>query len=406
MDNQEVSFSTYTGISTKGLVTDTDGTSTTTGIQTTGIGVYGFFQDEESWSNTSYNFTPNFMYNQQVTYAASAWSYTPVKYWSNDTADKYSFFAYAPYSGYTDSGITTNSANTASGAPSIKYTINSDATKMVDFVAGQVVDIFRGGQTAQANVTTATNKVDFYLKHQLSRVKFTGKTNITTTDNATANTVVVVKNMYITGNTASAVSSSLTSSEFYTDAVYTFDDTTTTSTNTDHTQDGTWSSPTAATTDYNFTGLVSSATAAELTINSIATSYNTTSTAVITNDATEDAIFTDGQYLFLIPPTSTGLSGDDKMYIYITYDIVTADSELDGKYTVSSNAVTIALPSTTLHPGVAYNMILTFSLYEVTLSATVVDWDTTTANESTGTTTGTSTDGTTVDTTGIPVTTT
>ena len=72
-----------------------------------GFGVFAFFTDNGDYdANTS---TPNFMYNEQVTYKASGtladWTYEPVKYWPNeygdgaqsDDVDKVSFFAYAPW---------------------------------------------------------------------------------------------------------------------------------------------------------------------------------------------------------------------------------------------------------------------------------------------------------------------
>lgn len=94
-----------------------------------GFGVFGFYTGEKSWNElknwnaktdlasgaqtpTSGMSEPNFMWNQKVSYSASAsgWTYEPLKYWPNGnvTADshgataspdngKVSFFAYAPY---------------------------------------------------------------------------------------------------------------------------------------------------------------------------------------------------------------------------------------------------------------------------------------------------------------------
>lgn len=79
--------------------------------------------------------TPNFMWNQGVFYAASAWSYTPLKYWPNETfndsqetpaysqetagttKDKVSFFAYAPYVNF-NAGV---GSNYPSSTAVIKY---------------------------------------------------------------------------------------------------------------------------------------------------------------------------------------------------------------------------------------------------------------------------------------------
>lgn len=76
---------------------------------TAGFGVFAYFTDNGDYdANTS---TPNFMYNEQVTYKAKTgsaladWTYEPVKYWPNeygdgaqsDDLDKLTFFAYAPW---------------------------------------------------------------------------------------------------------------------------------------------------------------------------------------------------------------------------------------------------------------------------------------------------------------------
>ena len=96
----------------------TTGTPNTYGVTTetlqtgrhakAGFGVFGYFTNNGDYdANTS---TPNFMYNEQVTYTTATgtlaqWTYEPVKYWPNefgdaaqsDDLDKVSFFAYAPY---------------------------------------------------------------------------------------------------------------------------------------------------------------------------------------------------------------------------------------------------------------------------------------------------------------------
>ena len=60
-----------------------------------GFGVFACYTGNLKYEYTSVQ--PDFMFNQQVKWAASAWTYDPVKYWPNQASDYLTFFAYAPY---------------------------------------------------------------------------------------------------------------------------------------------------------------------------------------------------------------------------------------------------------------------------------------------------------------------
>ena len=62
---------------------------------TQGFGVFGSYTGRLTYENTSVS--SDFMYNQQVKYENGVWTYSPVKYWPNNSTDYVSFFAYAPY---------------------------------------------------------------------------------------------------------------------------------------------------------------------------------------------------------------------------------------------------------------------------------------------------------------------
>ena len=72
-----------------------------------GFGVFGYYSSNDEYDANSS--TPNFMYNQPVTYKSGVWTYSPVKYWPNefgdgansDDLDRVSFFAYAPFTDVT-----------------------------------------------------------------------------------------------------------------------------------------------------------------------------------------------------------------------------------------------------------------------------------------------------------------
>ena len=59
------------------------------------FGVFACRTGKESYENATVS--SDFMHNQQVTYASSAWTYSPVKYWPNNADEHISFFAYAPH---------------------------------------------------------------------------------------------------------------------------------------------------------------------------------------------------------------------------------------------------------------------------------------------------------------------
>ena len=115
--------------------------------------------------------TPNFMYNQEVTYSAGSWGYSPVKYWPNNEENTISFWAYSPY--YGDNAIlklreyndVSNYTNTTPGVPDVQFTSNALANRdllISDLVTDQS---YRGGDPADGVVPLVFNhvmcKVDF-----------------------------------------------------------------------------------------------------------------------------------------------------------------------------------------------------------------------------------------------------
>lgn len=112
-------------------------------LRSTGFGVMAYVEAGGYTGSAS----ANFMYNQQVTYSGSGWTYSPVKYWPNQLDDTgiggdgqpartVSFFAYAPYvetAGGTE-GITALYDGT--GDPTLTYRISEDLNKHVDLIWG------------------------------------------------------------------------------------------------------------------------------------------------------------------------------------------------------------------------------------------------------------------------------
>lgn len=129
----------------------------TTASSLSSMGVYAYHTGS---SNLSTSDKPNFMCNQKVerTNSASPWTYSPVKYWPNNPADKVSFYAYGPYA---PKGLNV-SGTTQSGPPTMEYTIQGAEADQADLVIAG----------ALPNQTYASNngKVSFKMFHALTRV--------------------------------------------------------------------------------------------------------------------------------------------------------------------------------------------------------------------------------------------
>ncbi len=346
---------TYVGQTTKGTIFEQDD------LKAEGFGLMAYYTKQNTWTNDG-GYTPDFMYNQSVVYnsALGTWSYDPIKYWPNEEQDKVTFFAYAPYQTYSEDGIgngvkASYTANDAEGLPQIKFYLQKEAADMVDFVAGQNMDMVR-----------QQDKVTFNLKHQLTRATFSAKTKV---DNVAygANksgdgaSYVVVKSMDV-----------LDGGEFFTKGIYTFDNETTDNDKTNHDQDGTWSAfePSA----YSFESIMDYQDYEAMPAYLTDANYEETGVVIPIAQTAYSSLFADDEYLFLIPPTADGLS-EEGIQIEIVYDIVTIDSKLAAGHSATQSVYTVTLPAGTLLQGKAYNFQLEFDVTEILVRAVVIDWD-------------------------------
>lgn len=138
-------------------------------LKNEGFGVLAYYTQNSAWTAAAATATPNFMHNQKISWstANSLWDYSPIKYWPNNTNDKVSFFAYAPFETSPTNGATKGiklPTNTATGTPSIDFSINGSITNQVDLVYASAKDKNR-------------EVVDFQFKHALSRIGFSAKTS-------------------------------------------------------------------------------------------------------------------------------------------------------------------------------------------------------------------------------------
>lgn len=354
-----VGFDVYAGVQNRGTITNNDATGT--GIKAKGFGILAYYTGQDAWTAKIANLHPNFMWNQQVTWNSSAWTYAPVKYWPNTYLDKLSFFAYAPYSAtQTGTVAQTNgivvSAKDATAKPTIAFSLQATPAAMVDLVA-----------TYRKDVEKQTTAVAFNFAHILSRANF--KAKVEQALNGTP-TYIFVTGMRILGTATAGTngnaSGANTASLFYDKATYDW-------------SAGTW--------DYTLTRNIPSV-AYEVggtggildkkpqtgTINS---SYTTQGILVNQTAGTETDLFTSGQYLFLVPPRDiTGITSEKDVRVQIDYDIVTNDINVKDGFSKTSTSATVSLPNTTLKRGSAYDFIFTIGLETVKVSASVTEWAT------------------------------
>ena len=128
------------------------------------FGVFAYYTKTSNWGNGN-NFTPNFMYNEDVAFDGTSYTYDPIKYWPNNTNDKITFWAYYPYSAnavlYKANNSSTVYNNTTKNLPDIRFTVTDGQT---DFMVSNVVT----NKTRPA----VNTPVLLTFNHALSRISF------------------------------------------------------------------------------------------------------------------------------------------------------------------------------------------------------------------------------------------
>lgn len=364
-----VGFSVYATAQTRG--TETDNSTSGTGIKSSGIGfgVLGYYTNTTDFAGTT---KPNFMYNQKVTWSSSTWNYTPVKYWPNTEGDKISFFGYAPYEDAPTTGTNNGvvlSAATATGYPTITFTVKDNASDMVDLVATNATQSTAGTDKTM-NLVKTTGKVPFKFLHVLTKLDFYAKLASDLASLTNTETKVFIKSIELLGSSAAAPAVANSNAQFWKTAIYQF-------------QNGKWDYTTAAGKAVKQTSAVRLdaglfAGAAQAFGLSGGITYTTNSVA-ITSLNTGVPLFKANQALYLIPPTNDGITATDgsSMRVLITYDVVTLDDKLDGKKSVIETKAVASLPAGTMKPGVAYKYTFTIGIESVKVDATVDSWNTT-----------------------------
>ena len=198
-----------------------------------GFGVFAsYYPGTDNYIALATKPTPNFMYNQNVTYdgTSTSWTYAPLMYWPNQTSvtgatdgytdsqtgntaqadilDRVSFFAYAPYQKIVDNktsgldktdgkvygatantqktvGVTEMISNTATTTPQIHYLVATEPQYSEDLlwavapygglnytaVNGTPVKIDYGTSFVDMIKPAANTKIKFLFQHALSALK-------------------------------------------------------------------------------------------------------------------------------------------------------------------------------------------------------------------------------------------
>ena len=215
--NRAIAFDTYTAGTTR--AGDPTGVMTTDKLkqENKGFGVYGFYHDNATYTSS---LTPNFMFNEHVSWNGG-WTYSPLKYWPNETnvdsqdpaatayashKDKLSFFAYAPYVNLTTSGdlwvssdgkayvdnavgatgITAITNETTTGDPKVIWRFSNDLDNNVDLlwgvapagmsytdVSGTDITVPVGEPLKNMVKPDKDQKMKFLFQHALSRIGLT-----------------------------------------------------------------------------------------------------------------------------------------------------------------------------------------------------------------------------------------
>lgn len=410
VQQQAVAFDTYLSSTTASTRAGDAGiqTNATLQIATKGFGVFAQHSDNSGYAIAT---GPNFMYNEHVTYSASAWTYSPLKYWPNETekdsqtpaatstgSDKLSFFAYAPYvapsstaaeaakgrldnvtytadpaidnANTSEVGIQAIIANNGTVDPWVRYAVATDPAASVDLLWGvapagglqyqsvnptnnatYTINVTEGMPLKNLVKPAKDQKIKFLFKHALARI---GMSVVAAVDQTTpgGSLDAAETRIYVTSVALQEVA---TSNLFMNGSL---------NLNNTSTGQALWTNKSGA-----FTGISVSST----TLNSdllyttdAATSWGSTATGVTT---TAKPVIAGGNYFMVIPSHA-----NTTLEVTITYHVVTADAKLAGGYSDVTNVITKQVTINGLTNNKAYNLKLILGLTSVKLDAEVADW--------------------------------
>ncbi len=129
------------------------------------FGVFTYYTAGAVWSSAAGSTVPNIMYNQMVEKTETGTTYSPTRIWSIVPTDKYTFFAYIPYSDGTannGTGVTMNTTVTTKSTPKVNFTVQDRVADHVDLLVAQVTN----------RTPDDYSPVLFTFTHATTRVRF------------------------------------------------------------------------------------------------------------------------------------------------------------------------------------------------------------------------------------------
>ncbi len=379
---EAISFGVYAGNAATKAVSGTDYSTITNVIlgdaNKSGFGVFGYYTDAAPYAS---NTKANFMYNQQVkgngdgTDPATAWTYSPVKYWPNEhgasavstDTDKLTFLAYAPFvanlqigtdkgisiadktgSAAATEGIIAMTANNVAGDAVLTFKVPASAEEQIDLMYGVLgagytgLDgtIFSAGDKMENLTKQETDgKISILFKHALAKIAIDIKEVVDAEDPTTTvspvsdGTKVVVKSVTLKGSNIGTQGKL----NLYT---------------------GAWSDFTNA-TEFSVAPLP-----AAISVDAAPTAYP--SIAGVDEDGLDKTVD-----LMLIPGTDSKITG-----VEIVYYVCTQDTQLDGEVSVVENKISKDFATAlTIVKGKQYGLNLLLGLTSIDLPAEVENWD-------------------------------
>ena len=135
----------------------------------TTFGVFAYSQPPVNGSTGGWNGTqtPNFMFNEDVLFDGTNYSYSPIKYWPNDTNHTITFWAYCPYSANPDLLKT--------GSSTVPFTNTTNNFPDVRFTADGTTDLLISNKIKSKSKPSLGTPVTFTFSHVLSDINVSAK---------------------------------------------------------------------------------------------------------------------------------------------------------------------------------------------------------------------------------------
>lgn len=320
-----IQFGTYTGRDAQGRGTIINNVGGDGYAQLSSFGVFAFYRDGGNAVTV-----PNFMNNQLVSRVGTTttWTYSPIKYWPNESSDKIDFYAYAPH--IADKQWSSN----AIGIEVPKEVVNQTDYLVAEPIGNQV----KQSETVNFTFTHAMSRVGFKVEAVIEDVNGELNGHKPDTDGAEntgkdTSTTISVQEVKLIGNFYNKAKLNLVGQNWdYSNASF---------------YDNTPVSYTLSTTNFN-ADVAANVTTTKQTLNNMSS------------------------YFMLIPRAFTD---EDPVRVYVKYTVTTADTKLENGKIAIENEITSDPFAFTFAQGQAYDLVLHLGLRSVKLSATVTNWD-------------------------------